>query len=252
MNLLELTEPLFQYVCRLNRVARKSAAGSTGETAFLTKGGTLPRGVSLDYPVVRGEIKALFDEMHQKASKDFRLQSQVSKIELPLLFFVDSLISESSLSFANQWNQKRMAYERNELAGDEKFFDLLEEDLKDPSDEASERLAIYYLCIGLGFSGIYFRQPELLRKSMFTIAPRIKRWVDADEAAKMCPDAYEGVDTRDLTEPPGRKVVVISLIFVCLIAASIVSYIWLYARSARDLNASLVEIQRHDPAQLSK
>jgi type VI protein secretion system component VasF len=252
MNLLELTEPLFQYVCRLNRVARKSAAGPTGETTFLTKGGTLPRGMSLDYAVVRGEIKGYLDEMQQKAAKDYRLQSQVSKIELPLLFFVDSLISESNLSFAAQWNQNRLAYERNELAGDEKFFDLLDEDLKDPSDEASERLAVYYTCLGLGFSGIYFRQPELLRKNMFTIAPRIKRWIDADESARMCPDAYEGVDTRDLTEPPSRKVVVISLIFVCLIAAAIASYIWLYARSAKELNASFVEIQKHDLAVKAK
>ena len=36
------------------------------------------------------------------------------------------MISESSLPFAAQWNQNRLAYERNELAGDEKFFDLLE------------------------------------------------------------------------------------------------------------------------------
>ena len=38
MTLLELTEPIFQYVCRLNRLARKSVGTSTGETAFITKG----------------------------------------------------------------------------------------------------------------------------------------------------------------------------------------------------------------------
>src|SRR5262245_44956105 len=120
MTLLELTEPLFQYICRLNRVARKSGAGpSGGETALLTKGGGgLPRGVSLDYAVVRGDIKGLLEDMQQKSAKDFRLNSQREKIELPLLFFVDSLISESGLRFAAQWNQDRLAYSRNELAGD--------------------------------------------------------------------------------------------------------------------------------------
>src|SRR5207249_3023762 len=103
-----------------------------------------------------------------------RLASQLKKVELPLTFFVDSLIAESSLPFAAQWNQNRLAYDRNELAGDEKFFDLLDEDLKDQSEEASERLAVFYVCLGLGFSGIYFRQPELLRKNMLTIAPRIR------------------------------------------------------------------------------
>ncbi len=137
MTLLELTEPLFQYVCRLNRVARKSGIAPTGETTFLTKGSTLPRGVSLDYGVVRNEIKAIFEDLRQKSAKDFRLSSQFNKIELALIFFVDALISESALRFAAQWNQNRLGYERNELAGDEKFFDLLEEDLKDPSEEAS-------------------------------------------------------------------------------------------------------------------
>jgi type VI protein secretion system component VasF len=248
MTLPELTEPLFQYVCRLNRVARKSGAGPTGDTAFLTKGGTVPRGVSLSYEVVRNEIKAMLDEMEQKSSKDFRLGSQFKKVELALLFFVDSLLSESSLPFASKWNQNRLAYERNELAGDEKFFDLLEEDKKDPSEEASERLAIYYTCIGLGFSGIYFRQPEILKNTMFTIAPRIRRFIDADETAKMCPATYENVDTRDLTEPPSHKVMVISLIFLVLIVTSIICYGWLYKTSAAEVNKSLTEIIQQDPA----
>lgn len=246
MTLLELTEPLFQYICRLNRVARKSGVTPTGETTFLTKGSTLPRGVSLEYSVVRNEIKAIFEDLRQKSAKDFRLSSQFNKVELALLFFVDALISESALRFAAQWNQNRLGYERNELAGDEKFFDLLEADLKDSSDEASERLAVYYVCIGLGFSGIYFRQPELLRKTMFTIAPRIKRWLEADELAKICPDAYEAVDTRDLTEPPSRKVMLVSLIFVCLIFACLFSYVWLYHRSASELTSSFNLINQHE------
>ena len=62
MTLLELTEPLFQYICRLNRVARKAGAGSHRRHAFLTKAAPLDvapaRGASLDYAVVRAEIKA--------------------------------------------------------------------------------------------------------------------------------------------------------------------------------------------------
>ncbi len=247
MTLLELVEPLFQYVCRLNRVARKSGTtptgASSGDTAFFSKGA---RSISLDYSVVRNEIKALFEEMQQKAGSDFRLSSQLKKIELPLMFFVDSLISESGLPFAGQWNQNRLAYERNELAGDEKFFDLVEEDLKDQSDEASERLAVFYTCLGLGFVGIHFRQPELLQRTTFSIAPRIKRWLDADEMAKICPDAYEGVDTRDLTEPPSRKILVVSLIFVCLTAAALVAYCWLYFSSRQELTSSFKAIEEYN------
>jgi hypothetical protein len=87
---------------------------------------------------------------------------------------------------------------------------------------------------------------------MFTIAQRIKRWLEADEAAKICPDAYQGVDTRDLTEPPSRKVLVISLIFACLIVACVISYIWLYHRSAGELTASFDAINQHEIAAKQK
>ncbi len=81
---------------------------------------------------------------------------------------------------------------------------------------------------------------------MFTIAPRIKRWLEADDIAKICPDAYEGVDTRDLTEPPSRKVLVISMIFACLIFACLLSYVWLYHRSASELTSSFDVINQHE------
>jgi len=252
MTLLELTEPIFQYVCRLNRLARRGGAsagapGATrGDTVFFTKAGSAPRGMSLDYAVVRSEIKALFEDLLQKGGGDGRLASQARKVELPLLFFVDSMISESALTFAAQWNQNRLAYERNELAGDEKFFDLLDETLKDSGDDASERLAVFYTCLGLGFTGIYFRQPELLRKTMLTIAPRIRHLAEMDQTAKICPEAYDGVDTRNLVEPPSSKMVLIGIVFLCFTLAVVVSYFWMYRASSKTLQSSLNQILRQD------
>ena len=141
MTILQLTEPLFQHVCRLNRFARRAGAAkpSSGDTTYLSLKPESPaaaasaaaKTASLDYTVARSEIKALFEDMMTKASSDMRLSQQARKVELPLIFFVDSMISESSLPFAAQWNQNRLAYDRQELAGDEKFFDLLDETLKE-------------------------------------------------------------------------------------------------------------------------
>src|SRR6185503_17508491 len=144
-------------------------------------------------------------------SVDMRLSQQARKVELPLIFFVDSMISESTLPFAAQWNQNRLAYDRQELAGDEKFFDLLDESLKENGEEAAERLAVFYICIGLGFTGIYFKQPEFLRKTMLSIAPRVRHLVENHQTARMCPETYEGVDTRDLVQPPGSRMVLVGL-----------------------------------------
>jgi type VI protein secretion system component VasF len=245
MTLLELTEPIFQYTCRLNRLARKSGGTSPGETSFITKGPgapAAPKVASLDYAVVRSEMKAMFEDLVQKSASDMRLNVQAKKVELPLLFFVDSMISDSALPFAAQWNQNRLAYERNELAGDEKFFDLLEETLKDSSEDASERLAVFYNCIGLGFTGIYFRQPEYLRKTMLTIAPRIRHLVEADQTAKICPDAYEGVDSRNLVQPPSSKMVFVGILFLCFILAVLFTYVFLYRAASRNLSTSLDHI----------
>src|SRR5688572_21587366 len=251
MNLLELAEPVFQYVCRLNRLARRSGSAAKGDTSFFSKPGapssaTPVRGSALEYGVVRAEVKALLEDFVSRTGNDVRLAAQARKIELPIMFFVDSMISESNLSFAQQWNQNRLAFERSELAGDEKFFDLLEDTLKENTEDASERLALFYMCIGLGFTGIYFRQPEFLRSTMQRIAPRIRHLVEADTAARICPESYEGVDTRNLVQPPGSRMILVTMIFLCFTLATIATYVLLYVKASRDLRASLSEVVRQD------
>jgi type VI protein secretion system component VasF len=253
VTLLELTEPLFQYICRLNRVARRGKSGET--TTFLTKTAAAAasaaapgRGAGLDQVVVRSEIKALLEDLMSKASVDLRLSQQASKIELPLIFFVDSMISESALPFAGLWNQNRLAYEREELAGDEKFYDLLDETLKESGEDAAERLAVFYICIGLGFTGIYLKQPEFLRKTLLSIAPRIRHLVENDQTARICPEAYQGIDTRNLVEPPGNRMVLVGLVFGCFTLAVLISYVLMYREASRNLNTSIEEVLRQDLA----
>jgi type VI protein secretion system component VasF len=256
MTLLELTEPLFQYICRLNRIARRGPSNKPGETSFVSKSAVgaaaAAKGLALDDVVARSEIKALLEDMISKAATDVRLSQQTRKIELPLIFFVDSMISESTLSFAAQWNQNRLAYERQELAGDEKFFDLLDETVKESGEDAAERLAVFYICIGLGFTGIYFKQPEFLRKTMLSIAPRIRHLVENDQTARICPEAYQGVDTRDLVQPPGSRMVFLGLVFACFTLAVLISYVIMYRQASKNLNYSIEEVLRQDLAVDSK
>jgi type VI secretion system protein ImpK len=260
MTLLELTEPLFQYICRLNRIARRGAApkpmSDTTFTPLTTAPLTRPaaaapaQAANLDYTVARSEIKALFEDMMAKARTDPRLAQQARAVELPLIFFVDSMISESSLAFAGQWNQNRLAYDRQELAGDEKFFDLLDETLKDSGEEAAERLAVFYTCIGLGFTGVYFRQPEFLRKTMLSIAPRIRHLVEIDLNAKICPESYEGVDTRNLVQPPSSRMVLVGLVFGVVTLAVVISYLLMYHEASKSLGSSIDEVLKQDPASM--
>jgi type VI secretion system protein ImpK len=258
MTLLHLTEPIFQHICRLNRFARRAGAAQSGggDTTYISLKPETPKAAaaaatktaSLDYTVARSEIKALFEDMMSKAAKDIRLSHQAQKIELPLIFFVDSMISEGTLPFAAQWNQNRLAYDRQELAGDEKFFDLLDETLKESGEDAAERLAVFYTCIGLGFTGIYFKQPEFLRKTMLSIAPRIRHLIETDQNARICPETYEKLDTRNLVEPPSSRMVIVGMIFAGFMLAVLISYFLMYHQASKNLNTSIEEVLKQDLA----
>jgi type VI protein secretion system component VasF len=217
MTLTELCEPLFQYVCRLSRAAQ--------------------RGRSPDMDQVRSDIKKIFEEMKTNASASPELSTQYEKIELPLIFFVDFMIKESKLSFSAEWFE--LGRERKELAGDEKFFDILDETLADTSNAATQRLVIFYTCIGLGFTGIYTGNPETIRKLMSKISARISNQIDADPKSYVCPEAYENVDTRDFVEPTGAKLVGIGIALLGLIVVWGIVYILLFKWTSQDVAKSL-------------
>jgi len=225
MKLLEIYEDLFQYICRLNRIAKTQ---------------TQP-----DYARVRAEVKDLLEQAVRSSSGDPRLLNQVKRLELPMIFFVDFQVRTSRLKFAAQWAENSLAKDRNELAGDERFFvDFLEKDLEDTSDEAVERLAVYYVCLGLGFSGMYVAHPEKLRQYVERIFPRIKQWVDADPKTRISPEAYQHTDTRVLTEPPGKMITLVAIAFVFLTLSVLVIHYALYARAVDKLSDSIKVIQK--------
>src|SRR5690606_28028166 len=147
---------------------------------------------------------------------------------------------------------RELAHERNELAGDEKFFDLLDEELRESGEAAAERLAIYYTCIGLGFTGWYTGQPEHLRKKMMEIAPRIRGMMDSDQASKVTPEAYEHVNTADLVVPPGTKLVGVGIVMVGLILVMFAANVTLYFQTRRDLRRELEKIIQLDGATASE
>jgi type VI secretion system protein ImpK len=221
MTLLELCEPLFQYVCSLSRTAKTSNVLETNQ--------------------VRSKIKKLLDEMRANSSASHELANQYEKIELTLIFFVDFMIKESRLNLTSEWIE--MASERSELAGDEKFFDLLDEDLADPSKEASERLSIFYTCLGLGFTGVYTGQPESIRQLMLKISSRISDMMDADEESFICPEAYENVDTSNLIEPPGTKLVGIGIALVGLIIVWFIACFCLFVWTSDEVSNAVKTIE---------
>lgn len=223
MRLIELCEPLLQYVCRLNRSGRK--------------------GAGLSPAAVRADVKQILSEMRATAQADAALARNYDEVELPLIYFVDAMIEESGLPFARDWAQQRLQTElKGKTGGDEDFFDLLDETLKDQSEAANERLSVFYTCIGLGFTGFYTGNPEFLRRKMQEVSARIRSMMDSDVAARIVPSAYENVDQSDLIRPPGRSVVgfVIALVTVAIVV--VVGNTYLYYSTTEQLRTDIQSV----------
>lgn len=220
MTLLELCEPLFQYVCQLSRSARM--------------------GYTREKVKVHNEVKEIFARMRADATTSAGLSDLYEQVELPLIFFVDFMIKESKLNFDGDWSE--LACERGELAGDEKFFDLLDEQLDNPSKDLTEILSVFYTCIGLGFTGFYKGQPETIQRLMSKIASRISGMIDADKKSQICPQAYENVDARDFIEPAGTKLAGIGITLIGLVIVWVIAYFYLFAKASKQVDNSLETI----------
>ena len=227
-SLLNHCDPLFQAICRLNRIGR------------------LQRGSTIDYAQTRTEIEEHFEVLSRVARGDISLGEQYRKVELALVCFADSMMAESALPFAAKWNNSRLAAARNEHAGDEKFFQLLEETLQDKKPEADERLAIFYICIGLGFTG--GMQPDFLRKKMGEILPRLKAYIDADESAFITPASYQHTNLANLPLPMAASLVPLLIILSGLLLVVVGVNIYTFHSASAELNQSLDAIIAHDPA----
>ncbi|MFI5379853.1 MAG: DotU family type IV/VI secretion system protein [Tepidisphaerales bacterium] len=227
MTLLELCDPLFQYMCRFNRSARKH--------------------VAMELSSVRADIKAMLADMRARANATASspgaagynpvLPSQFEKVELVLMFFVDFTIKSAGLPNAAEWQE--LAFERKELAGDERFFELLDETLADRAEAANERLLIFYTCMGLGFTGWYTGQPEYLRKKMMECAGRVRNFILVDQQSRICPDAYENVNTANLIEPPASSLVGIMIVLLGMGIVLIGAYVYYYKSASDGLLAIL-------------
>lgn len=215
MTLIELCEPLFQYMCRLNRSARD--------------------GVPRDARQVRAEVLGLLEEMKSRAASS-GLSADYEKVRLPLIYFVDWTITESDLDFSKSWD--KIAHDEQAYGGEQDFFEELEFALADQGHNADQRLAIFYTCMALGFSGFFADQPEWRYRKMQEIQARIRHLMDVDPAQRLCPEAYENTDTRVLWKKPGPILLAVAVALVALLVVLLIGNIVLYRSSVSELKQS--------------
>ena len=223
----ELCDPLFRYLCRLNR--------------------SVNAGVVPQLARVRTEVAALLDQIADGARADQTLhdqfdEKQKGKLNQILVYFVDSMIADSKCPFALEW--PRIELERyGEQVGDERFWIYLNECLEEGTPASADRLAVYYQCIGLGFTGLYAGQPEYLRSKMADISRQIqKTYALPDAKGTLCPEAYEHTDRSDLIEPPAPRMIGIMIAVLGLIITMFIANIYLYREARSDIANALKTI----------
>jgi type VI protein secretion system component VasF len=192
---------------------------------------------------VRSDVLGIFAEMKSRSQSDFGLSTQFEKVELVLLFFVDFMIADVDQRLASEW-MPGLAAERNELGGENRFFEMLDDELHDSSPQAAERIAVYYTCLGLGFTGAFFDNPEYVHRKMEECLARIRHMADADYSKRLVEDNELHVNTANLIEPPGRSLMGIGVALVALVVVLFVGNILLYRSGTNELARALQNIQR--------
>lgn len=223
MQLIELCEPAFQYVCKLNRI------GARG---------------NLDFQLVRSEVKDLVSGIEQRAGMDRLDADKFAKVKLPLIFFIDSMIVESEVPCAAEWDTNRLAYDYNELSGDESFFDDLDRTLSGSDPDKTELLTFFYVCLGLGFTGIYFSQPAMIRDYMSRMEPHLRGFLESDLHQRLVPDTYNYTNTANLVATPAPRIIGIVLSFLGAALAVFITVVFLYLGASKDLAQSITRIDQ--------
>jgi type VI protein secretion system component VasF len=241
ITLLEAIEPIFLFICQQHRVAKEGRA--------------------LSFDNVRNEVNRLMGNIEDRARRDPLLQQQFERIRDPLCWYVDYWFGSSGEfpTLRDPWNSNRLGeYPDDEdggsLAGDEAFYDKLEEALKaDSADEAAnERLAFYYTAIGIGFTGLYFKaipeHQQKLRDYMGRLYPRVRKFIDANPSSKVTPEAYNFTDKRDFIAPARDRPLILLAALLCLLLTIFMGYFYLYGVQKKGLKSAVQDIQRTESA----
>ena len=145
----------------------------------------------LDVDGARTKLNGVLDRLRLASRQQPKLGQQFVQVELPLLFFID-FVMQDRITLSGEWSE--LAFEQNELAGDEKFFDLLEQTLGSPTDNATDRVEVFYQCMALGFSGTYEQQSPELHRLFRRCALRLGLSPELVESGQLTPEAYDHLD----------------------------------------------------------
>lgn len=160
-----------------------------------------------NFQVTAAEMKnrliSMMDEMENNSAMDADLRRSFEEVRYALIVFADEVLNTSDWSEAGSWAGDRieMHYYQT-MVGGEKFYADLDEARK--SRVEPDILGVFYLCIALGFKGIYFSNADQLRSIQMELCNSIPQRLNS-RMEDLFPEAYS-IETRDYTPRPGASV----------------------------------------------
>lgn len=131
-------------------------------------------GITVEMDIFRADIEKRIEKIGDAAAKNKPLAREYARIERALAFFIDFMVKESSFSFRDQWRNFARKYQ--ELSGDEKFFEILDDVLL--YADSADTVIPFYTMLGLGFTGVYQDDPSTIEKYLNRCAEKIADTAD--------------------------------------------------------------------------
>lgn len=150
-------------------------------------------GYEISYQTIDNEFRDLIRVARQKSLQDSVLADKFNQIERPLVFFIDYFFIENSFSYSREY--KPLAHAYNELSGDEKFFDMLNDSLSKKEID-TDVIEIFYIMLGLGFDGAFKREPKEVMRYMNRCSELLS--IEFDPCKEfLCPDLLKKKNNRE-------------------------------------------------------
>ncbi len=219
-SLVDVCDPMFQFACSFNRAVRD---GQRPAPALA---------------VVRAALERVFRNMATLAVEAGQ-EEQYDKVRPVLAFFIDLAILTSPAPWRADW-PKLSEEDFGEQAPGTQFFVLLRETEADRSDDATERLKIFYTCLCLGFEGQHRDDPGQLHIIMEGLANRLNMPGESEMKRPVCgSDAHRPLPKMP-PPPPDSGFAWKTLAFVAggLVASVGISML-LYSYSTSDVRKNI-------------
>ncbi|MFO0983696.1 MAG: DotU family type IV/VI secretion system protein [Planctomycetota bacterium] len=169
--------------------------------------------VKMEEGWLRKSLCDLLAEAEARATSNPQLRARLDKARYALVALADEIVLDSAWEGRDSWTGHLLEEQffGSAVSGAEFF-----ERLKSVDAADADLNEIYFVCIALGFRGMYRSRPEELREVQQSLYLRIPDRV-IKKNDQLCAQAYQYTIERDLTKLPTMKALTVGIVLLASI-----------------------------------